>query len=123
MVRTWLKISLLAAQCGAISTPLFAGEAEVVDARARCAESVCTITATLRHADTGWDHYANHWRVLTPDDTEIARRVLFHPHENEQPFTRNLDQVRISPEIDYVFIEAHDSVHGYGGKRFRLQLP
>ena len=102
---------------------LWAGEADVVDAKARCTQRVCTISATVRHDDTGWDHYANHWRVLTPEGEEIARRVLYHPHENEQPFTRSLGQVRIPPGVDRVLIEAHDSVHDFGGQRFTLQLP
>ncbi len=102
--------------------PAFAGEADVVDARANCAAGVCTVYASLRHADEGWDHYADHWRVLTPDGREIARRVLYHPHVDEQPFTRSLGDVRIPAELDHVFIEAHDSVHGYGGARFRLSL-
>lgn len=102
---------------------LWAGEADVVSAEARCTEHVCTISATVRHDDTGWDHYADHWRVLTPEGKEIARRVLYHPHENEQPFTRSLGQVRIPPGIDHVLIEAHDSVHYYGGQRFTLRLP
>ncbi len=103
--------------------PLWAGEADVDSAKARCSQRVCTISATVRHDDTGWDHYANHWRVLTPAGEEIARRVLHHPHEKEQPFTRSLGEVRIPPGIDHVLIEAHDSVHDYGGQRFTLQLP
>jgi hypothetical protein len=102
---------------------LWAGETDVVNAKARCTQRVCTISATVRHDDTGWDHFADHWRVLTPADEEIARRVLHHPHENEQPFTRSLSGVRIPPGIDRVLIEAHDSVHEYGGQRFTLQLP
>lgn len=102
---------------------LWAGEADVVSAEARCTERACTISATVRHDDTGWDHYADHWRVLTPEGEEVARRVLYHPHENEQPFTRSLGQVRIPPGIDHILIEAHDSVHDYGGQRFTLRLP
>ncbi len=105
------------------TTQLWAGETDVVNAKARCTQRVCTISATVRHDDTGWDHYANHWRVVTPEGEEIARRVLYHPHENEQPFTRSLSQVQIPPGVDRVVIEAHDSVHDYGGQRFTLQLP
>lgn len=106
-----------------ISAQLWAAEADVIAAEARCIQRVCTISATVRHDDVGWDHYANHWRVLTPAGEELARRVLYHPHENEQPFTRSLGQVRIPPGVDHVLIEAHDSVHNYGGRRFTLQLP
>ncbi len=123
-VRAGIPAIVICAVLSSLGTaPLRAGEAEVVDAKARCSQRVCTISATVRHDDTGWDHYANHWRVLTPGGKEIAIRVLHHPHENEQPFTRSLGQVRIPPGIDHVLIEAHDSVHDYGGRRFTLPLP
>lgn len=107
------------------TTPVWvhAGEADVVNATVHCKARVCTISATVSHADVGWDHYANHWRVVGPDGAELARRVLHHPHEHEQPFTRSLGKVEIPREIDHVFIEAHDSVHNYGGERFRLDIP
>lgn len=100
-----------------------AGQADVVNASARCSERICDISATVEHADSGWDHYANHWRVLLPDGTELARRVLHHPHVEEQPFTRSLGAVTIPPGVAQVLVEAHDSVHGYGGARFELVLP
>lgn len=48
---------------------------------------------TVKHADTGWDHYANVWRVFGPDGALLAERVLLHPHETEQPFTRSTSLV------------------------------
>jgi hypothetical protein len=120
MRRSLPPFLLLAAL--AISTTARAGEADVVNAEANCSGQTCTISATVKHDDEGWDHYADHWRVLAPDGTEIARRVLLHPHVGEQPFTRSLSGVTIPADLDYVLIEAHDSVHGYGGKRFRLEL-
>ena len=47
------------------------------------------IDVTVRHPDTGWDHYADVWRVYLPDGTLLAERILLHPHETEQPFTRS----------------------------------
>ncbi len=101
---------------------LWAGEVSVLDATAVCSQDACTINATLSHADSGWDHYADHWRVLTPEGEEIGRRVLLHPHVNEQPFTRGLTRIRIPQGLKHVDIEAHDNVHGYGKQRFRLEL-
>jgi hypothetical protein len=120
MVR--LPLPTLFAATLAFSSAAWGGEADVLSAQARCSDHVCTISATLQHADNGWDHYADYWRVLAPDGTEIARRVLIHPHEHEQPFTRSLSGIAIPAGLDHVFIEAHDKVHGYGGKRFRLDL-
>jgi hypothetical protein len=101
-----------------------AGEADVVDASVRqTAGNTYSFSVTVRHADTGWEHYADRWQVLAPDGTVLGERVLLHPHETEQPFTRQLDGVVIPPEIGEVIIRASDSVHGFGGTELRLELP
>lgn len=94
----------------------------MVEAKADCVAGVCTFAATLKHADSGWDHYANHWRILSPDGKELGKRVLYHPHQNEQPFTRSLSNIKVPAKLEYVIIEAHDSVHGYGGPTFKMTL-
>lgn len=78
---------------------------------------------TVRHADTGWDHYADKWDVVAPDGTILGTRVLYHPHVDEQPFTRGLTDVSIPPGIDSVSVRAHDSVHGYGGSEQTVEVP
>ena len=98
------------------------GEVEITAARAECGAGRCTFHVALRHADTGWDHYADLWRVLAPDGTELGRRVLYHPHVDEQPFTRS-QTLAVPRDLDHVLIEAHDKVHGYARRRFRLNLP
>lgn len=106
-----------------IAPAVFAGEADVVAATAeRTASGTYTVTATIRHADTGWDHYANRFEVLGPDGAIISTRVLAHPHVDEQPFTRSLVGVQIDAGIRTVTIRAHDSVHGYGGKVVEIVL-
>ena len=30
-----------------------------------------TVSATIRHGDTGWDHYADNFEVLGPDGTVL----------------------------------------------------
>lgn len=105
------------------ASPTYAGEAEVVFVDITKAGGGYYFEVTLRHADTGWEHYADWWRVRTQDGKEIARRVLYHPHVNEQPFTRALDSaVKIPDGIDAVIVEGHDLVHGYGGKTVRVDL-
>lgn len=47
------------------------------------------LAATIRHGDTGWGHFINGFEVLTPDGRLLVRRVLYHPHVDEQPFTRS----------------------------------
>ena len=78
---------------------------------------------TLRHEDTGWDHFANAWEVLGPDGEILATRVLGHPHVNEQPFTRSLSGVKIPKDIKVVTLRARDLVHGYGGRTLKVTLP
>lgn len=73
-----------------------------------------TVSVTVRHGDTGWDHYADAWRIVGPDNMVIGTRTLYHPHETEQPFTRNLSGVVIPPAVTMIEIQAHDKVHGWG---------
>jgi len=55
-----------------------ADPAEIVGADARKAGDTWTVSVTLRHGDTGWDDYADGWRVIGPDGAVLATRVLFH---------------------------------------------
>ena len=101
-----------------------AGEADVIDAKARSTgDGTWTISATVRHADEGWDHYADAFQVVSPSGEVIGTRVLYHPHVEEQPFTRSLTGVAIPADLDHVIVRAGDKIHGYGGKEFRLGLP
>jgi len=103
---------------------VWAGEAEVVDAKAtRGADGAYRFDVTLRHADEGWDHYADAWDVLAPDGTVLGTRVLYHPHVDEQPFTRSLSGVKIPAGVTEVTIRARDKMHDYGGKEVVLTLP
>jgi hypothetical protein len=116
----------LAARIGTaclLALPAFAGEADVVAATAHCdAKSICRFAVTLRHADTGWDHYADRWEVLTSEGALLATRVLRHPHVDEQPFTRRLKGVALPKGIGRVRIRAGDSVHGLGGAELVVDL-
>ena len=81
-----------------------------------------TVNVTLAHADTGWDHYADAWRILDAKDNVLAERVLHHPHVREQPFTRGLDHVELPEGTTIVYIEAHDTVHGWSPQRLSVDL-
>ena len=117
--RACAALAMLAAQ--AVS----AGQADVlkVDIRPGSAAGRFDIDVTLRHADSGWDHYANRWEVLAPDGRVLATRVLAHPHVDEQPFTRGLSGVPVPREFTWVRLRAHDLVHGYGGREVTLSVP
>ncbi|MEM6939089.1 MAG: hypothetical protein AAF509_03055 [Pseudomonadota bacterium] len=78
---------------------------------------------TLSHADTGWDHYADGWRVVDGSGQELGMRTLAHPHVNEQPFTRSLSGVAIPAGTTEVGIQARDNVTGWGQQIRRVRLP
>lgn len=101
-----------------------AGEADVLTAQIEPqGDGLYRIAVTVRHADTGWSHYANRWEVIGPQQEVLAVRTLLHPHENEQPFTRSLNGIRIPHGFTWVKIRAHDSTHGYGGREVTLSVP
>ena len=101
---------------------LSAGEVTIVDVQVSCSNA-CTFSVTLEHADEGWDHYADQWDVVTLDNQLLKSRVLYHPHENEQPFTRSLSGVLIPDDIVQVKIRARDSLHGYSQNEMLVDLP
>ena len=101
-----------------------AGQADVVRAQIHtAADGTCTVSATVRHADTGWEHYADRWEVVGPDGEVLATRKLWHPHVDEQPFTRSLSGVQIPPQFGHVSVRAGDSRHGLGGREVTLEVP
>jgi len=101
---------------------IYAGEARIIDVKVECSSS-CTFSVTLEHDDEGWDHYANQWDVVTLDGSLLKSRVLYHPHENEQPFTRSLSGVVIPAGTKAVKVRAKDSKHGYSVEEYTVQLP
>jgi hypothetical protein len=102
----------------------FAGEADVLAGDVEAVgNNVFTFHVTVRHADTGWDHYADKWDIVTPDGVVLGTRVLHHPHVDEQPFTRSLSEVAIPENTSQVNLRAHDSVHGYGGRQMTVDIP
>ena len=97
--------------------------ADVLFVRARVgADGTWSFEVTVQHEDTGWEHYADRWEVLTPDGEELDTRVLAHPHVDEQPFTRSQSGIVIQEEVTEVQVRAHDLVDGYGGREVVADL-
>ena len=119
-----MRILVLTAMAAAtmIAGSASAGEADVVDVRMVERGGTYSFSVTVRHADAGWDHYADKWEVVAPDGKVIDTRVLAHPHDSEQPFTRNLGGVRIPADLTKVRVRAHDKVHGYGGREMEVDM-
>lgn len=77
---------------------------------------------TIRHPDTGWDHYADGWRVELSDGTVLGFRELFHPHVDEQPFTRSLSSVEIPAGVRSVFVRSRCNVDGWSEDAVEVAL-
>ena len=97
---------------------------DVVDARAVAApDGTYRFSVTLESRYDSSERYADAWRVLAPDGTELGRRILRHDHAAEQPFTRSLDGVRIPDGVDVVTIQGRDMRSGWGGATFEVEIP
>ncbi len=104
------------------ATPALADPAVIGAVTAQETGAGWRFDVTLSHGDTGWDDYADGWRVVTADGTVLGTRKLLHPHELEQPFTRSLSGVAIPNGVREVFVEARTSVEGWGDLRFPVEL-
>ena len=94
---------------------------EAVDAQST--GSSWSFSVTLKHGDTGWDDYADGWRVEDSAGEILGTRELLHPHVNEQPFTRSLDGVEIPAGVTHVFIRARTNTDGWDEETTLFRLP
>ena len=122
---TWLAATATATQ-----PPEGRGNADVLHVRAvEANDGTWTFHVTVEHPDTGWEDYADGWDVVTLDGEVLKRtaddpftRLLLHPHENEQPFTRSQSGIPIPLGVTQVRVRAHDLVDGYGGREVVVDL-
>lgn len=106
-----------------LSSYAYAGEVRILGAALiHQSQGEYFVNVKLQHNDTGWDHYADEWRLVTHDGQILARRVLMHPHVEEQPFARGQSDVRIDDSHTTLFIEAHDTVHGWSSDRLEVNM-
>ncbi len=96
---------------------------EITGVEATASGSGWRFDVTIAHPDTGWDHYADGWRVELEDGTVLGFRELFHPHVEEQPFTRSLSGVVIPDGVTRVFLRARDNVDGWNEATLPYDLP
>ena len=88
----------------AVAGPALADAPEIEAAKAVENSGRWQFSVTLRHPDSGWEHYADAWQVLAPDGQILGIRRLVHPHVTEQPFTSSLSGVIIPDGVSHVFI-------------------
>ena len=121
-----------AADAAPQQVPDIAGDGDVqilfVSARSNVDDS-WNFAVTLEHEDTGWEDYADGWDVVLPDGSVIKpnadspfTRLLLHPHENEQPFTRSQSGIVIPADVTTVYVRAHELVEGYSSQVMAIDL-
>ena len=103
--------------------------ADVTYVRALFNGETWTFSVTISHPDTGWADYSDGWNVVIPDgivlktnESDPFTRVLLHPHENEQPFTRSQSGIIVPEGINQLLVRAHDIVDGFGGAEILIDL-
>lgn len=107
----------------AAAAPALADEPHIESVTAVASGTTWHFNVTLSHPDTGWNHYADAWRVLDMDDKELGLRILAHPHEHEQPFTRSLSGVQIPTNTNKVQIQARCLIDGWAKTTTIVKLP
>lgn len=124
-----LQSSALTLFMFAQSTAFATGGADVLDVQARqTAPQAWYFSVTIKHPDTGWDHYADGWDVVLPDGSVVKpaggefTRTLVHPHVDEQPFTRSQSGVKIPAGVKRVTVRAHVIPDGYVGKTRQVDV-
>lgn len=118
LISTLLFLSFMG-----INVTINANEVDIVNVKAtQQKDKNWRFDVTLKHDDKGWDHYANEWQILTPDNKILGTRTLYHPHVNEQPFTRSLNGIKIPSDIKTVRVIAKDTVHGLSTKVIEINL-
>jgi hypothetical protein len=103
------------------STDLNFAQVTHVNASQSADGSWCFDTS-VRHNDKGWDHYADGWEVIDLEGNQLGFRLLAHPHDNEQPFTRTQCAIQIPETTTQIAVRAKCNSHGFGGKPVVVDL-
>ena len=106
--------------CSATTT--LADAPEIVSVSAERSGMGWRIDVTIRHNDTGWDHYADGWEILDANGKRLGLRKLMHPHVDEQPFTRSLRSVMVPDGTEVIYIRARCSTDGWHGDQVAVPL-
>lgn len=123
MIRFGAAAVALALTC---ASPLaMAGAADVIAASARqTPDGTWSFEVTMRCDDRGADYFCDRFEVLTPTARVVGVRRLLHDHSDEQPFTRDLQGVRVPDGFPRgVLIRGHHNIRGYEGAALKLALP
>ena len=105
------------------ASPAYADPSTVHHVKVSKSAGTYTFDVTIRHTDTGWEDYADSFRIKDSAGNLLGQRDLAHPHVEEQPFTRSLSGVKIPDGVDTVVIESHDTVTGWSANVKSVKLP
>ncbi len=105
-----------------IAAPAFADAPKIVDAVAKSTGMGWNFSVTLAHPDTGWDHYADGWEIVDSAGNVLGTRILHHPHVQEQPFTRSLNNVMLPDGTREVFVRVKCNVDGWHDSGYKITL-
>ncbi|AML51365.1 hypothetical protein [Falsihalocynthiibacter arcticus] len=105
-----------------VAAPAFADPAVVKHVVASQSGAKWRFDVSILHPDSGWDHYADGWKIIAPDGSILGQRSLAHPHENEQPFTRSVTGITIPDGVTHVFIQANCLTDGETSEPYRFDL-
>jgi hypothetical protein len=122
----WLRIVAVVLALFAVlgvHRPVVAGEADVLKAVASEAGGKYRFDVTIRSNDKGWDYYCDRFEIVSPDGDVLGTRILYHPHETEQPFTRSLGDVAVPAGVKSVLVRASMKPGGEGGETVTIKLP
>jgi hypothetical protein len=115
--------AVLSAIVALSATPAWAGDADIIGVHATSPSAgLYDFAVTVRSKDTGWDRYADRLEAVSLDGMVIATRTLDHPHDDEQPFTRDIRGVRINGPAK-IIIRAHFKPTGFDGATTSVSLP
>ncbi|MEM7193780.1 MAG: hypothetical protein AAF402_02435 [Pseudomonadota bacterium] len=131
-LRTILFSTLFAVMTTMMPSTVLAqsGDADVLQVEAiESTDGSWRFNVTVEHADTGWQDYADGWDVMDEQGNVLKRknsdpftRLLLHPHENEQPFTRSVSGIKVPENTRYLTVRAHELKDGFGGKEVVVDL-
>ena len=96
---------------------------DVIDAELERSGDTWTLSATISSPYDSPERYADAFRAVAPDGSELGVRVLTHDHANEQPFTRSLTGLVIPDGIEEITVEGRDLANGWGGQTVTVAVP
>ncbi len=122
LIHSLRQACLTAAAITGMALPAMADGPVVEDVQMEKTGMGWRVSVTLSHDDTGWEHFADSWRIEDAEGKVIAVRKLMHPHVDEQPFTRSLSSVVLPDGTREIFVRAHCSKGGWHDETTRVKI-